>query len=170
MADRDPTTNRSEPGHRPIGHRSYVEGFAAAAAALLVRIAEGEARLELVLDIVHLGADDEHRGLGVDQQGDALVLHHLVEFALFVSVFERVCQARAAAAAHADADADRRLAALGQKRLDAPRRGLRHHHRLPQRHGRLAPRTRLLDTIARAPRATNPALYVVSPAAAVTLS
>src|SRR6185437_3381783 len=155
MADRNPTTGRPEPGHRPIEHRSYVEGFAAAAAPLLVGIAEGEARLDLVLDIVHLGADDEHRRLGIDQQGDPLVLHDLVEFAFLISIFEGVCEARAAAAAHADADADRRLAALGEQRLDAPRRGLRHHHRLPQRHGRLAPETHPLDSIARPRRATD---------------
>src|SRR4051794_22333314 len=72
---------------------SDVEGFAAAAAALLVRIAESEARLDLVFDIIHLGADDEHGRLRVDQDGDALVLDHLVELALLVGIFERIGKA-----------------------------------------------------------------------------
>src|SRR5665213_330028 len=108
--------------------RSDVEGFAAAAAAFFVGIAEGEAGLELVLDVVHLGADDEHRRLGIDQDGDALVLHDLVEFSLIVGVFERISQARAAARAHADPDAGGILAALGEQRLDALGRRFRHRH------------------------------------------
>src|SRR6185437_14632852 len=119
---------------------SDVEGLTAAAAPLLVGIAEGEARLQLVFDIVHFGADDEHRRLRIDEDRDALGLDHLVELALLVGIFERVGEPRAAAAAHADADADRRLAAPGQQRLDALRRRIRHHHRLPQRHRRLLAR------------------------------
>ena len=42
------------------------EGFAAAATALLVRIAEGEATLQLLFDIIHLGPEDEHDRLRVD--------------------------------------------------------------------------------------------------------
>src|SRR5438132_846818 len=57
---------------------SDMEGFAAAAAALLVRIAEDEARLELLLHIIHLGAQDEERGLGIDQHGHPMLLDHLV--------------------------------------------------------------------------------------------
>src|SRR5436190_23105350 len=44
-----------------------VERLAAAATALLVRVAEHEPRLQLLLDVVHFGADDEHNGLRVDQ-------------------------------------------------------------------------------------------------------
>src|SRR5262249_16273017 len=43
-----------------------VERLAAAAAALFVGIAEDEAGLQLVLDIVHLAAEDEQGRLGVD--------------------------------------------------------------------------------------------------------
>src|ERR1700733_11037011 len=50
--------------------RSDVEGFAATAAAFLVRVLEGEAGLQLVLDVIHLGADQEHRRLQIDQDGD----------------------------------------------------------------------------------------------------
>ena len=57
-----------------------MEGLAAAATTLLVGVAEGEARLQLVLDVVHLGTDDEHAGLRVDQDRDALVLNQVVEF------------------------------------------------------------------------------------------
>src|ERR1700721_1439084 len=99
-----------------------VKRLAAAAAALLVRIAEDKAGFELFLHVIHLGAEDEHDRLGIDQHGDALVLDDLVEFALLVGVFEGVAEARAATRAYADAHADRGLAALREQRLDALRR------------------------------------------------
>src|SRR3954465_1057193 len=88
----------------------YVERLAATAAAFFVRIAEDKAGLQLLLDIIHLGAEDEHDGLRIDQHRDALVLDDFVELALFVGVFERVAEAGAAARPDADAHADRRLA------------------------------------------------------------
>jgi hypothetical protein len=100
-----------------------VEGFAAAAATLFIRVAEGEARLQLILDEIHFGAENEHRRLGIDQDGDAVRLDDLVELALLVGIFERVGQPRAAARAHPDADAERRLAALGEQRPDPLRGG-----------------------------------------------
>src|SRR5215813_1848335 len=57
---------------------SHVERLAAAAAALFVGIAEDEAGLQLVLDIVHFAAEDEQGRLGIDIDGDALVLDDLV--------------------------------------------------------------------------------------------
>src|SRR6185436_5844631 len=103
---------------------SYVEGFATAAAALLVRILEHEAGLQLLLDVIHLGAEDEHRGLGVDQDRDAILLHHLVHRTLLVSELERIAEARAALGLDADANAGGRLAALVEQRLHAlDRRG-----------------------------------------------
>src|SRR5690606_16153690 len=104
--------------------RSDVEGFPAAAPALLVGIAEAEAGLKLVLDPVHLRAEDEHRRFGIDEDGDALVFHHLVPLSLLVGVFERVGEARAAARPYADANAHGRLASLREERLDAFGRGV----------------------------------------------
>src|SRR3954464_12354378 len=98
-------------GTQAIGIRLlYVKAFAAAAAAFFVRIAEDKAGLQLLLDIIHLGAEDEHDGLRIDQHRAALVLHDFVELALFVGVVERVAEAGAAARPDADAHADRRLA------------------------------------------------------------
>ena len=45
--------------------RLDMEGFAAAAAALLIGIAKSKAGLKLVLDVIHLRADDKHGRLGV---------------------------------------------------------------------------------------------------------
>src|SRR3546814_7304970 len=81
--------------HRP-GGASDVEGLAAAAAAFLVRIAEDEARLKLVLHIVHLRADDEHGGSRVDEEGYALLLDLVLEALLFLGVFDRIAHAGAA--------------------------------------------------------------------------
>ena len=52
-----PHGHRQWRGSRPPSQRSLnMEGFAAAAAALLVRISEDEARLHLLFDVVHLRA------------------------------------------------------------------------------------------------------------------
>jgi iron-sulfur cluster assembly protein len=99
-----------------------VERLAAAAAALLVRVAEDEARLQLVLDIVHLAAEDEQGRLGVDIDGDALVLDHLVVRLLGGRIFDRVGQAGAALALDPEAQAGGIRRALRQQLLD-PRRG-----------------------------------------------
>src|SRR5207237_10228768 len=98
---------------------SDMERFAASAAALLVRIPEDEARLDLLLDVVHLGTQDEQRGLGIDQNRDAVLLDQLVHRVPLVGIFEGVAEPRAALAAHADSDAERGLAALAQKLLHA---------------------------------------------------
>jgi hypothetical protein len=70
---------------------------------LLVGVLEDEARLQLLLLVVHLGADQEQRRLGVDQELDAAGLDHLVHRLLLVGELQRVAHARAALAAHADA-------------------------------------------------------------------
>src|SRR5205814_8333966 len=116
-----------------------VERLAAAAAAFFVRIAEDEAGLQLLFDVIHLGADNEHDGFRVDQDCDPLILDDLVEFAFLVGVFERVGQTRAAAGAHPDPYPDRGLAATGEQRLYALRRGIRHDHSLLLRHIRSTP-------------------------------
>src|SRR3546814_12806694 len=51
-----------------------VKRLAAAAAALLVGIGEHEAAVELVVDVVHLAAEQEHDGGGIDED-----LHPLVQ-------------------------------------------------------------------------------------------
>src|SRR5207249_3364812 len=110
-----------------------VEGLAAAAAALLVRIAESEAALQLLFEVIHLGPEDEHDRFWIDQYRHALVFDDLVEFALLVGIFDRVAKPRAAARAHADPHADRRLAAPGEQRLYALRRSFRHQQGLLSR-------------------------------------
>jgi len=82
--------------------RSNVEGLSTAAAAFLVRIVEDEAGLQLVLDIIHFRSQQEHAGLGIDQQGDAVVLDHLVVLTLFIGILKRIGQSGAASRAHAD--------------------------------------------------------------------
>src|ERR1700743_2014552 len=74
-----------------------VERLAASAAALLVRIAEHEAGLQLVFDEIHFRAEHEHRRLGIDEDPHAPDFHDLVRRSLLVGVFERVAEARAAA-------------------------------------------------------------------------
>src|SRR6516165_7024156 len=96
-----------------------VKGLAAAAATLLVWIAEGEAALQLLFDIIHLGPEDEHDRLRIDQYRHPLVLDDFVVFTLLIGIFERVAEPGAAAGPHADPHADRRLAALGEQRLYA---------------------------------------------------
>src|SRR5580693_183098 len=118
-----------------------VKRLAAAAAALLVGIAEDKAVFELFLDVIHLGAEDEHDRLGVDQHGDSLVLNDLVELALLVGIFERVTEAGAAARAHADAHAGRRLAALREQRLNPLSRRVGHQKGRGSRQSHLSPHT-----------------------------
>src|SRR5258706_646705 len=77
-----------------------VERLAAAATALLVRVAEHEPRLQLLLDVVHFGADDEHNGLRVDQDGHSLILYDLVGFTLIFCGFDVVGPSRPAGLPH----------------------------------------------------------------------
>src|SRR5207302_5273885 len=67
---------------------SDVEGFTAAATPLLVRIAEGEAILQLLFDVIHFGPEDEHDRFRIDQDRHAFVFDDLIVFALFAGVFE----------------------------------------------------------------------------------
>src|SRR5215471_5047327 len=110
-----------------------VERLAAAAAALLVGIAERKAALQLFLDIIHLGAEDEHDRFRIDEDRDALVFNDFVELALLVGIFERVAEARTTTRAHADSNARGRLAAPGKEALDPLRCSIRHRQDLPSR-------------------------------------
>src|SRR5882757_6239385 len=70
-----------------------VERFAATASALLVRIPEYEAGLQLVLDKIHFRAEHEHRRLGINQDAHAADFHDFVREAFLVGVFQRVAEA-----------------------------------------------------------------------------
>jgi hypothetical protein len=82
-----------------------VHALAAAAGVGLVRVVEHELRRQLGGLVVDRGADQEQHGLGIDQDGHALVLDHLVDRPLLGGVFEDVFRARAAAVLHADPQA-----------------------------------------------------------------
>src|ERR1700736_2438725 len=111
-----------------------VKRLAAAAMPLLVGVAESKPVLQLLLDVVHFGAEDEHDRFRIDQDRHALVFDDLVELALLVGIFERVAETRAAARPHADANSSGRFAAVGEQRLDALRRGVRSPIGLFSRH------------------------------------
>src|SRR5258708_19995623 len=111
-----------------------VEGFAAAAAAFLVGIAECEAAFQLFLNVIHLGAEDEHDRFRIDQDRHALVFNDFVELALLIGIFERVAEARATPRAHADAHSCRWLAALAEEGLDTLPRAARPHQALLSPH------------------------------------
>ena len=89
------------PSRRPS--RRQLHRFAATAGAGLVRVVEDELRLHLVGLVVHLGAEQEQHGLGIDQDLDALVLDHFVGRADLVGVFDRVGLPGAAAVLDPDA-------------------------------------------------------------------
>src|SRR5512143_987189 len=65
-----PAIPAARSGPWPFNRRqaSDVEGFAATAAALLVRVLEDEARFQLLFLVVHHRADQEQRRLGIDQE------------------------------------------------------------------------------------------------------
>ena len=66
-----------------------------------------------VLLPVHLAPDDTEQRLAVDQHLHPVLLHHLVEPAGLVDVFEVVAHARAPLVAHADTD-ELRCGGLGE--------------------------------------------------------
>src|SRR6201991_2747019 len=89
--------------------------LAAAAGGNLVRVVEDELGLHLVGLVVHLGAEQEQHGLGVDQDLHALILDHLVGRTDLVGIFDRVGLTGAAAILDADAQADDLgISALGE--------------------------------------------------------
>src|SRR5205823_8147628 len=51
-----------------------------------------------------------------------------------IGIFERVAEARATTRPHADANSDRGFAPVGEERLDALRRSVRHRQSLLSRH------------------------------------
>src|SRR5260370_17623859 len=117
-----------------------VKRLAAAATPLLVGVAEGKPVLQLLLDVIHFGAENEHDRFRIDQDRDPLVFDDLVEFAPLIGIFERVAEARATTRPHADANSDRGFAPVGEERLDALRRGVRHRQGLLSRHHSISDR------------------------------
>src|SRR5260221_10364646 len=98
------------------------EGLAAAAARLLVGILEDETALQLVLLVIHLGADQEHHGSRIDEDRHALVLDDVLELLLLVGIFDEIAEPGAAARLHPDAQALHRLVGTRHQLLH-PRSG-----------------------------------------------
>src|SRR6185295_10846223 len=118
------------PTRRSNRGRLQLHRLAAAAGGNLVRVVEHELRLHLVGLVVHLGAEQEQHGLGVDQDLDALVLDHLVGGADLVGIFYGVGLAGAAAILDADAEThDLGIGARGQF-ADTRGRSIRQAHDL----------------------------------------
>lgn len=79
-----------------------MEALSAAASTLCVRVVKDEFALDLVIYEVHLGADDEHECLLIDDHADALVLYHFIKLAdlLFLHVIHHVGVPIAPTSAH----------------------------------------------------------------------
>src|SRR5579872_1514013 len=93
------------------GGRLDGDALAAAAGVGLVRIVEDELGREARRLVVDLRAEQEEHRLGLDEDGDALVLDDLVKRRGGFGVFDHVLLAGAAAVLHAHAQAD--VAAVG---------------------------------------------------------
>lgn len=53
---------------------------------------------------VHFGADNAEERLAVNQDSDAVLLHHLIESARLIDIFQLVCQPTAASVPYTDLD------------------------------------------------------------------
>ena len=95
-----------------------------------IGVPEVEALVELVLDPVHLGADDAEECLAIDKDLDAVLLDLLVEGAGAVDVLEVVGQAAAPAVPHTDLD-QLRLGLVQQRPQLLHRRRRQLQRRLP---------------------------------------
>lgn len=94
------------------GSDLHMKTFAAATLAFFVRVFEDEAAFKFFFDKIHLGTDEEHHRLRVDQHFHAFLLHHLIELAHLVGILDGIGQAGAAARADADLDPDGGFTAL----------------------------------------------------------
>src|SRR5215813_8565889 len=91
-----------------------LHGFAAATGRDLVGIVEDELGLHLVGLVVHLGAEQEQHGLGIDEDLHALVLDDFVGRADLMGIFDGIGLAGAATVLHTDAQShDLGVGALG---------------------------------------------------------
>src|ERR1700753_2624969 len=86
--------------------RHQLHRLAAAAGADLVGIVEDELGLHPVGLVVHLGAEQEQHGLGIDQDLDALVLDHFIGGTDLVRVLHRIGLSGAAAVLDSDPQTD----------------------------------------------------------------
>src|SRR5260370_8037630 len=89
-----------------------VKRLAAAATSLLVGVAEAKPVLQLLLDIIHFGAEDKHDRFRIDEDRHTLVFDDLIELALLIGIFQRVAEARTTPRPHADPNSSSRLAPL----------------------------------------------------------
>jgi len=110
-----------------------METLATPTSPLLIGIAEDETAFEFFLDEIHLGADQKHHGLRVDEYFESATaafslltfifngrkLDHFVKWSYCVGIFDGVGKPRATARADADLDAGRGFAALVEQLVDA---------------------------------------------------
>ena len=68
-----------------------------------VRILEDESLVELILQPIHLRANNAEQSLGINQNLDAILLDRLVKSTSLVHVFKMVRQTRASSVANAQA-------------------------------------------------------------------
>ena len=69
-----------------------------------VRVSKDETTAELILDPIHLAADDAEESFTVDENLDSILLDHLVECAGLGHVFEMIGESAATSIAHAHSD------------------------------------------------------------------
>lgn len=91
-----------------------VEGLAAAAAFLFLRVVVLEAFLQAFLDVIKFGAVDVGQALGIHHNLYAMAFPNLIVFVDDIGKLKLVGHARATARLDAQAQTDA-LAALGQK-------------------------------------------------------
>ena len=95
-----------------------------------VRISKDETTAELILDPIHLAADDTEESFTVDEDLDSVLLDHLVECAGLGHVFEMIGKSATTSIAHAHSD---ELRIRSREELTELSKGT-----WRERHGRLA--------------------------------
>src|SRR5918994_2414705 len=113
--------------------KSDAEAFAAAALAAHVGVPESEGFVEAMAHEIDLGAVDQAKALGVDQDLHALAVEHPVAALDRVSVVDDVGETGAAGLAYCDAQADS-AAPFGEEVPDPVGRGGRERDGHVQRH------------------------------------
>lgn len=93
----------------------YIERFSTAASALCIGVVKDKFRDQVIVNEVHLGADDMHEGTRIDENKGAIDGDFFVERIGLVRVIEDVSHAIASAGAQPDAHADRARIALRQQ-------------------------------------------------------
>lgn len=78
--------------------------LAASTLALAVGVVEDKPARELIVDPVHLRANNAKQRLGVNQHLDAVLYHLLVKLSRLVHILEVICQTRAASVLNSNAN------------------------------------------------------------------